>query len=369
MNPCLICHELTCRPYLDLGEQAISHRYGSKDVQAATVSLMMGQCESCGQVQLVPPPSPELLRPQYPWIKYNEPEKHLDDLNRKILDLPGVTKESSIAGVSYKEDSTLERFRTLGMNRVQGLGEVDQADVIIARHIVEHQFSPLSFVEALKKKLKADGHIVFEVPDCERAFKNLDYTAIWEDHSLYFSEKTFRNLFNHAGLELIWFNRYEYAYEHCLVGMAQIKKGLIYPEKTVAKRVLKDISVPFEQDPFQQFVRSFHSTKQTLQSKLQDFKQSGGNIAMFGSGHSAVAYINYLELEPWVECVIDDDPNKVDLQMPGSKLNIVNSNALRDKNIKLCLMSLSAESEEKVIRRHESYIHDGGRFESIFQRD
>jgi hypothetical protein len=51
------------------------------------------------------------LKPKYDWINYNEPEEHLDKLVKTILNLKNINKSSIIAGVSYKEVSTLERFK------------------------------------------------------------------------------------------------------------------------------------------------------------------------------------------------------------------------------------------------------------------
>jgi hypothetical protein len=52
--------------------------------------------------------------------------------------------------------------------------------------------------------------------------------------------------------------------------------------------------------------------------------------------------------------------------MPGSALPIVGSNELNPHEIKLCLSSLGAESERKVIAKHSAFLQGGGVFASIF---
>ncbi len=52
--------------------------------------------------------------------------------------------------------------------------------------------------------------------------------------------------------------------------------------------------------------------------------------------------------------------------MPGSRLAIEQSSALLERGIKLCLLSLSPESETKVVCRNQAFIEQGGAFFSIY---
>src|SRR6266498_1949290 len=48
------------------------------------------------------------------WLVYNEPEGHLDKLAERLTHLDGVGAGSVIAGLTYKDDSTLARLNRLG---------------------------------------------------------------------------------------------------------------------------------------------------------------------------------------------------------------------------------------------------------------
>ena len=52
---------------------------------------------------------------RFPWVRQNEPEAHLDGLVQKIISLPDINNRSPIWGLSYKDESTVERFRKLGL--------------------------------------------------------------------------------------------------------------------------------------------------------------------------------------------------------------------------------------------------------------
>ena len=64
--------------------------------------------------------------------------------------------------------------------------------------------------------------------------------------------------------------------------------------------------------------------------------------------------------------VIDDNPHKRGLYMPGSKLPIAGSPALLERDISLCLLSLNPIGEQKVIEKNSAFVERGGTFASIF---
>ena len=52
--------------------------------------------------------------------------------------------------------------------------------------------------------------------------------------------------------------------------------------------------------------------------------------------------------------------------MPGSRLAIRALASLLEEEVKLCLLSLSPESEAKVVAKNQAFLERGGSFASIF---
>jgi hypothetical protein len=389
---CLLCRGEKLTPLLDVGPQPVSNRFlRTRDEPEERFPIALRQCAACGLVQIETPVPARALVPPYEWITYNEAEGHLDDLVDVLLGLPGLGSGAVAGGISFKDDSTLARLerrglRTWRLDLRQDLGVPDAgsghgvetiqdqltphvaagivkrrgpADVLLVRHILEHAIRPLDFIEALKILTKPGGYIVIEVPDCSRAMDGGDYTTIWEEHTLYFTPETIHHAVSFAADDIVHRANYPYPFENSLVAIAQSNGNGRGAHPTVS-------AVAREQQRGLAFGRSFGGYRERVRRFLSDRRRDGGPIALFGAGHLACVWINVLGVQDAIDCVIDDNPHKRGLYMPGSKLPIVGSSALVERRIALCLLSLNPIGEEKVIEKHSAFVERGGAFASIF---
>jgi hypothetical protein len=373
----------------DFGVQPVCHHFFDGVNKETTHPIHFAQCAACGAAQLIDPIPPAKLTPHFDWITYNEPEAHLDALVEVLRNLPGITPQSSICGLSYKEDSTRARLAKLGYTnswRIDGRADLQitdshagmeavqdrirpslvehlrqrygAPDMVIARHVLEHTHDPIAFMESLRRWVKSSGYVVFEVPDCARGFDLLDYTTLWEDHTLYFVEPTFLMCLKAGGFSIARFEQYPAAYENCLVGIVQ-------PAAPAGTIWLAHDALEKEKRRAEGFARGWAGRRQGMRELLTHWRQRG-NIAIFGAGHQSAMFINLLGVANLIDFVVDDHPHKRGLKMPGSRLPIVGSEALMDGKVKLCLSSLGVESETKIIRKHADFTDQGGTFASIF---
>jgi len=116
-----------------------------------------------------------------------------------------------------------------------------------------------------------------------------------------------------------------------------------------------------------QFARSFAGERARWQAELARLAASGRRIAVFGAGHLAVKLVNFMQLAPWVDCVVDDHPAKGGLRMPGSRLPIVPSAAMAARGIDTCISTLSPESEARARPKLADFFARGGVFMPAFE--
>jgi hypothetical protein len=375
---------------LDVGRHAIANRFLSDPGgDEPTFPLELGQCRRCGLIQLMTPVPVEALISPYDWIRYREPEMHLDTMVDVLRQLPGISTASVIAAVTYKDDSTLERFARLGFSRTWRLDPADNlgitapqagiesiqdrltperarraaeargpADLVIIRHVIEHAYDLRQFTDALLHLVKPDGYLVFEAPDCTLQLKTLDYTMVWEEHVAYFTPETLTLTLAALGLALVRFDCHPYPYENSLV--AVVRPGGAASASAASERVAAEL------ERGERYAAQFEARRAADVRQLDRVRREQGRIAMFGAGHLACMYLDLMGSTRFIDFVIDDHPAKRNLFMPGSRLSIRSSDALLTEDVALCLMSLSPESEEKVVARQVEFQARGGVFASIF---
>ncbi|MFL6244851.1 MAG: class I SAM-dependent methyltransferase [Thermoanaerobaculia bacterium] len=347
--------------------------------------LTLGHCTQCGTIQLTERMPIEALRPAHGWLTNNEPEGHLDELAREISRLAGIDRNARVLGATYKDQSTIARLQRLGFARSdtiapETLGAAEPfgletiqallsdttttkrlrsvygaADVLIARHILEHATTATDFIRSMSSMLSDDGVLVLELPDSDRTIRAGNHAFIWEEHISYFTASSFRRAAAEAGATVIWFGRYRYAYEDSLV--AVLRFGRDSAE-----------AVPSE-DPaamLREFAASFDDARSSWRTRIEELRDTRGAVAIFGAGHLTAKFINFLNLGDILDCVLDDDPRKHGMLMPGSRLPVFSSNELAARQIRACISTLSPESEAKVRVRLAPFFEAGGLFVPAF---
>ena len=391
MKKCYLCEKLAVTELIDFGNQPVAHRFlKSKDEKEFLGPMVLGQCQHCALVQQLDPMPVSELKPRFGWLTRSEPERHLDDLVQTIIRLPGITVDSKIWGVCWKEDTTLQRLNRLGYSNTHRLqldadlgikdplADVEtvqerftlkqsaeivkrrgKTDIVIARHLIEHAFDVKEFLKAIKNLLNPDGYLILEIPDCQRSMDYCDYTTIWEEHILYFTLETFKATFAYGGFFLVDFIKEEYPLENSYIGIARINDD-------VEVKPLDALVLNQEIDRARNFASHLSVKSKEMKEYLTDYKSHHGKIAIVGAAHMCCAFVNLLNLKDCIEFAADDNPSKKGMFLPGSRLPIYNFCALKEQGIKLCLLTLSVASEAKVLEKNKEFVSRGGLFKSVF---
>jgi hypothetical protein len=390
MKSCKVCRQPAIEARLDFGEQALTNRFlRSADEPQYTHPLAIGVCNACGTVQLDCVAPAEEVRPRFEWLTYNEPESHLDDLAERISQLPGLSQASSICGLSYKDESTLRRLRERGFSRtwladrrtdlgiehpLGGIESIQQSlsratatrlvkkygrpDVVLLRHVLEHSHDIHEVLSGLRELIAPGGYIVFEMPDAVRALERCDYSTVWEEHVFYFTPATLRQCFALTGFAVAFLESYFYTLENSLV-------AIVKPDEA-RRSVLSAGAVQIEVQRMRRFIDCYPAVRAGHAQAFAQTARTEGRVALLGAGHLSAAFINLLGLGQYVDFVADDNTHKQGLFMPGSRVPILGSNQLVERNVRLCLMTVRPEIEDAVVRKNRSFTARGGQLASIF---
>jgi hypothetical protein len=337
-------------------------------------------CKTCGLVQLGALPSVEALRPRFDWLRYNEPEAHLDAVAVAVADLASASKR--VIGLTYKDNSFVERLERLGFADAQpdltakalfgqtvpwgvetvadwlgsgGAGQAaSDAGLVVARHVLEHCDHPARAVRALLSWLGEDGLLLVEVPGCREALERGIPELLWEEHASYFTAPTLQRLLLTSGAEIVHFSEHYYPFESSLVAVVRVTRG--------SPAELPGDDVLLAQRFGQQVAGKVDATSRGLRHR----KDAGRRTVLFGAGHLSCAFLSLSSASECVECVLDDTPQKQGLFLAGTQLPIIGPADLPAGQPGLCLMAVHPSAEEKVHHRLAPLREAGWETASIF---
>jgi hypothetical protein len=392
---CTVCPSNNLSSSVSFGRQPPSNRFLVSTAEALSpedfYELSLGYCKECGTIQLVDRMPVEVIRPRYAWLVYNEPEKHLDDIANNLSGLSGINSSSRFVGVTCQDEPILDRMRCLGFSQTACISEDDlkcpvqpfgmetiqealssdstvmrlrefhgNADMILARYIIEHATDAGKFVRSLRGLLNPVGYMMLELPDCEKIFRSGNHAFIWEEHISYFTEASVSQLAKAVGAKLVWLKRFSSTYEDTLNVLLYFNEADEMPVETFPP-VPDTFGVKLDE-----FATSLKISCKKWREQLETYHRKGEKVALFGAGHLAAKFINFYGLADLIDCVIDDHPKKIGLVMPGSGLEVVSSAELLPRSIKVCISTLNPESEIKVRGKLSSFFDAGGCFIPAF---
>jgi hypothetical protein len=393
---CTVCSNHALTTIIHFGLHTPANRFVTHEVkehEQERYPLGFGYCSQCGTMQLTHRMPVEAVRPQYKWLTYNEPEGHLNEVAAQLTQLPGINSKSRVLGITYKDQSTIDRLASLGISHgicisehdfdfqleLFGLETIQQilrnaktvshikdkygvADILLMRHIIEHAENAAELILSLRSLLTKDGYLVLELPDSEQIIQSDNHAFIWEEHISYFTEQTLATLAKTVGATLAWFQRCSYPYEDSLLVAFRFSTDQSYSgEVSKDNNAINSVS-----NELIKFKSALEGAKQQWRKKIMDYHEQGVKTAVFGAGHLAAKFINFYEIKDLIDCVIDDNVHKTGMKMPGSLVPIVSSQELSERGIKICISTLSPESEIKVRQKLSAYFINGGIFLPAF---
>lgn len=386
MVRCNLCGEQRLIPLLDFGKHPIAHHFLNDSCKEEYIHpVILCFCEGCGHIQLINPAPPEMFYANYVCLSSWKYQPHIPRCVQMIEELPRIDKTSFILEVGSNDGSFLYELQKHGYQNLLGIEPARDAqeaarkkgvkiipsyfnlkaakdyvrkygrcDLFIARQVLEHISDLKTFKDAMNTVLSPDGFVIFEVPNFACNLKTLDYT-IWEEHINYFTPETLSFFLAKAGIQIIHSETTLFSGETLMVIGENVGTSIQPSSGYINSLRTKTINYcdkwPVFRDEFIKYLR--------------EYKEKGGKMAVYGAGARACSLINFVGLKPYIEFIVDDQPEKQVLFMPGSKLPILPSDALEKQAISLCLLGVNTECEDKVISKHTEFVERGGTFESV----
>ncbi|MDQ0016169.1 SAM-dependent methyltransferase [Variovorax boronicumulans] len=237
------------------------------------------------------------------------------------------------------------------------------ADLTAANNVLAHVPDINDFVAGFAHLLKPAGVATFEFPHLMRMVAECQFDTIYHEHFSYLSLTSVIRLFEANGLRVFDVEQLE-THGGSLRVFAQRQDTGVRPVEAAVARVLaaEDVAGVATAAYYQGFQQRADDVRDGLMAFLIDARRSGKRVGAYGAAAKGNTLLNYAGVRsgllPWV---VDRNPAKQNLFMPGSRIPIVDEVHLKRERPDYVLVlpwNLRTEVMEQL-----AYIREwGGRF-------
>jgi SAM-dependent methyltransferase len=196
-------------------------------------------------------------------------------------------------------------------------------DLVCCRHTLEHIGPTAEFMERVARSTRARlGAILFlEVPDVRRVLRESAFWDIYHEHCSYFSPGSLARLFRSTGFEVLDL-ALDFDDQYILLD-ARIDDGS-RPAANPLEETVEEITADVEA-----FRDHWHDHIERWTERLRSINERGQRAVLWGSGSKGVAFLTTVGIRDEVQHVVDINPFRQNMYMPGTGQRIVAPEALR----------------------------------------
>jgi len=186
-----------------------------------------------------------------------------------------------------------------------------RADLICCRHALEHISRPGDFLGTLRDSIgDHPTALFFEVPNALFTLRDL---AIWDiiyEHCGYFCEYSLREAFSRNGFSVANIGA-EFGGQFLGIHASADGGDAVAPQEPQGP--------PAElTELVRRFSRHYQSKVASWNDSLQQLHREGLRTVLWGAGSKGVSFTNILEVDEQIGCLIDLNPHKQGLYVPGT---------------------------------------------------
>jgi SAM-dependent methyltransferase len=248
-----------------------------------------------------------------------------------------------------------EFFGTEVAGRLRAEGRA--ADVIVAFNVLAHTPDPNDLVAGMATLLAEDGVVTIENTYVRDLIENLAFDTVYHEHFSYLSCTALDALARRHGLHL---NGIEH-FPELQGGSLRWRLGRRdEPGPEVASFLEEEGELGL--DYYRRFGERVERLSAELLSLLRGLRAEGASIAAYGAAAKGTILLNHVGIDgSLVDFVVDRNPHKQGLHMPGVHLPIRPPEALLEERPDYLLL-LAWNYREEIMRQQDEYRRLGGRF-------
>jgi len=224
-----------------------------------------------------------------------------------------------------------------------------RGDLVCCRHVFEHIEDPVDFLETVMRTIDNNRDVIvyFEVPNVRFILEKLSVWDVIYEHCNYFSLESLRFVFENAGFEIL---RLEESYggqflslEARIASDADSRAGA-QANHEGGSRLRESVAA---------FVKNVARRSQPWSERLSAWEREGTRVVVWGGGAKTVSFLNMIPASMAISHVVDINPNKQGLFIPGAGQEIVPPVFLRELRPEVVLLMNPIYTREVVDKLRE----------------
>jgi SAM-dependent methyltransferase len=289
----------------------------------------------------------------------------------KARDVPCVGIEptrSTAQAARRKGVEVIEEFFGAGLaDRLAAAGR--RADLVVANNVLGHVPDINDFVAGVARLLKDDGVATFEFPHLLRLVQENQFDTIYHEHFSYLSLTSAASVFRSNGLTAFDVEELPTHGGSLRVYAQRSDTGKREATRRLATLQAIELDAGMTSTAFYTtFQAKADRVKDDFVSFLIDTRRQGKTVAAYGAAAKGNTLLNYAGVrQDLLRFVVDRNPAKQGMYMPGSRIPIVDEQHLQEDKpdfVVILPWNLRAELTEQLC-----YVSSwGGRFVTAVSR-
>jgi SAM-dependent methyltransferase len=198
--------------------------------------------------------------------------------------------------------------------------QVDRSFGLVAcRHTLEHVHDVNGFLTSLSRALEPypDTPVVFEVPDTLRILRESAFWDVFYEHCSYFTPGSMARAFRRGGFGP---ERVELTFDDQYILLTALPAGSVGAAAT---------ALHMEEPPgevlaaAERFVRDVDRSREAWTERLRALHRAGRRAVIWGAGSKAVGFLSAIGLDQEIACLVDVNPAKHGMFLPGTGHEII----------------------------------------------
>jgi len=196
------------------------------------------------------------------------------------------------------------------------------ADLVVCRHVLEHISHPVSFLATVRQALgeRTQTVVYFEVPNVLFTLKDLGIWDLIYEHCSYFSPASLHSAFIRSGFRVSEMN---VAFDGQFLSIEATPGPEAIQQEDPPEISQKDEELLCLERYVAAFQENYLRKLEEWRTRLQGSKEQRKRTVLWGAGAKGVIFLNAFASGNAVEYVVDINPHKQGLYVPGSGQQIV----------------------------------------------